>query len=208
MPLWIQPIFGNLIEIPFSPPIDSWRSIYNYLHFRYFSDKKLHQLHLFHNNSSDLSNVSDGEILHLIVSDLMVERWISECSIHSKQNDNIQYHHSTLSWCDARWGNPYEDLTIQYRTQNICYIIVKEIKDCPTQFRMTLEYIHRYDNEDTQSDILWYTTLREACYEFRKILNMSQEIMTEKTCDNIIHLWDLYHGTNQHLFDQGRCYDY
>lgn len=209
MTLWIQPIFGDLINIPFSYPIESWRAVYHYLHIRQCPDKKIHQLRLFYNGSSDLSTVQEGSILHLVITEPMVEQWVSEYSLNSKENDNIIFHHSTLSWYDARWGDPYEDKKIQYRTSLMIHILVREIKGNPLEFTINPNYFNKlYGNKDKKINTVWYSSLHKACDEFRNESNGVEEVITEKTCEHLIHLWNLYHGTNQHLVDQGRYYDY
>jgi len=66
--------------------------------------------------------------------------------------------------------------------------------------------------KDSLPEETGYPTLREACVAFRNGMNQesqeNQEVCTENTVEHIIHLWELYHGTNQHLADQGRYYDY
>lgn len=214
MTLWIQLLFGDPIETPFTPPLKSWRPIYQFLHNRMYPDKKIHQLRLYYEGSTDLTHVPDGALLHLIVSEPMAERWISECSLHSKENDQITFHQSTLTWYDARWGDPYEDKKVQYRTSLTILILAKEVKEEKGEyyeFTMNHEYFREmYGNKESQKKEIWYPTLRQTCYAFRKELyeKNSEEIMTEKTCEHLIHLWEIYHRTNQHLVDQGRYYDY
>lgn len=214
MTLWIQLIFGDPIETPFTPPLKSWRPVYQFLHSRLCPDKKIHQLRLYYEESTDLTHVPDGALLHLIVSEPMVERWISEYSLPSKTNHPIQFHQSTLAWYDARWGDPYEDKKIQYRTSLTIHIVKKEVKETKgnyCEFTINPEYFREmYGDKESQQNEIWYPTLREACYAFRKDLHEknSEETMTEKTCEHLIHLWEIYHGTNQHLVDQGRYYDY
>ena len=198
MTLWIQTLFGDPIEIPFSPPIH-WRSVYHYLHLRHFPDKRVHQLRLFRGESADLSDVEEGDTLRLLVTDPMVERWVSEYSIPAPP---CTYHYSTLTWLDARWGDPYQDLTIQYRTPLTLHMIAKEVDTKITEFivsdSMTIQA--------STSDRHWSPTLREACFAFRTFLNKEEEICTENTVENVVYLWELYHGTNHHLA-QGRYYD-
>lgn len=213
MTLWVQPIFGDLIEVPFSPPtpLMSWRPIYQFLHAKQCPDRKLHELRLFHNGSPDLSTVSDGELLHLVVTEPIAERWKAEHSVTQKEHDSILFHHSTLSWYDARWGDPYNDPKVQYRTSLTIYIVVREIKDISMDFTINPEYFHElYGNKEKKRDMVWYSSLREACYAFRKELHdsHSEEVMTERTCEHLIQLWNVYHGSNQHLIDNGRYYDY
>lgn len=211
MTLWIQLLFGDPIPIDVLPPLRSWRPVYQLLQARLCPEKKIHQLRLYDKGSTDLSHVPDGGVLHLIVSEPMVERWVSEFTLPSKVNDTIQFHQSTLAWYDARWGDPYEDKKVQYRTALVIHVLAKERKGECYEFTVNPEYFKElYGNKEHQKDTIWYSTLREACYAYRKELyeKNSEETMTEKTCEHLVHLWELYHGTNQHLVDQGRYYDY
>ena len=208
MTLWIQTLFGNPIEIPFSPPIIRWRDVYYYLHHVHFSDKRVHQLRLFRGDSPDLSNVHEGEVLRLLITDLMAERWVSEYSVTSK-NGEYRYHHSTITWLDGRWGDPYQDQTIHYRTPLTLHIVVLEKEGVNTfQVNMNLmaeQYGGRRKDPNQRNpdrEIAWYSTLYDACHAFRETLNQEvgqgKEVCTESTIDHAIHLWGLYHGT-QHV---------
>lgn len=200
MTLWIQPLFGDPISIPFSPPMIHWRAVYQYLQIRHFPDKRVHQLWLFRGDSLDLSGVEEGETLRLLVTEPMVERWISEYSIPTPL---FTYHYSTVTWTDARWGDPYRDLTLQYRTPLILHIVARESPHKVMEFMVS-------DSMTIDASMLdrpWYLTLFEACLAFRISLNKEEEICTENTAANVAHLWELYHGTNQHLVDQGRYYE-
>lgn len=201
MTLWIQPLFGDPLPIPFSPPMIHWRAVYQYLQSHHFPDSRIHQLRLFRGDSADLSGVEEGDMLRLFVAEPMVERWISEYSIPTP---SCIYHYSTLTWLDARWGNPYQDLSIQYRTPLTLHIIAREQnKD------MTFNVRHTMSIENSIPERGWYPTLREACMAFRVSLREEEgnEVCTENTVENVVHLWELYHGTNQHLVDQGRYYE-
>lgn len=196
MTLRIQPLFGDVFSIPFDPPKGSWKEIYKYLYHNYYSDKRIHQLRLFHGESTDLSHVQEGDILRLLVTDLMAERWVSEYNVVTP--DNITFSHGTLTWLDKEWGNPYENLSIQYRTPLTLHITMRE-SEGRCMFSTNTWYTHErggrgkeYVGDD------WFPTLREACEAFR--VNMNS---TASTVENIIHLWDLYHDVNQ----QGIYYD-
>jgi hypothetical protein len=211
MTLWIQPLFGDPIEIPFSPPIVHWRTVYQYLQCRYFPDKRVHQLRLFRGESADLSCVEEGEILHLLVTDLMAERWVSEYSITTKDAPADTYHYSTVTWMDARWGDPYQDPSIQYRTPLMLHIVAREKEDRMDFMVMDSVGMDPYGGRRKDPDLpehKWCSTLRWACDAFREGLNQEEEVCTESTIEHVCHLWELYHGTNQHVADQGRYYDY
>ena len=207
MPLLIQPLFGDSIIVPFSPPI-SWREVYSYLCTHHFQDARLDQLCLYHNESSDLSSVRDGDTLRLFVNERMAERWITEYSTDAK-NDGIRFYHSTLSWYDIRWGDPYEYPAVLYRTSLTVHILMREHDGTRAFMLNPVFFQEQYTTRDKSAGI-WYSTLREACYAFRNKWNATEgeEAVTEKTVEHFIHLWELYHGTHKHLVDQGRYYDY
>lgn len=209
MTLWIQPLFGDPFSIPFSPPL-RWRDVYHYLHHRHVPDKRLHQLRLFREDSADLSDTQEGDVLRLLVTEPMVERWVSEYSITSKDTPVYLYHYSTLTWMDARWGDPYQDLSIQYRTPLMLYIVARERESMEFMIHDSIlmaPYGGRRKDPDLGEN-KWYPSLKEACVAFRETLNQKEEVCTESTIYHILHLWELYHGTNQHLADEGRYYDY
>lgn len=203
MTLWIQPLFGDPIELPFSPPMIHWRAVYHYLHLHHFPEHRIHQLRLYHDELPDLSGVKEGDVLRLLVSDLMVERWVSEYSWVSKEDGAI-YYQSTLTWLDACWGDPYEDPLIQYRMPLTLHLIVRE-KEQDKTFQVERESsVPSYGVPSK-----WFPSLREACLAFREKLDqLGEEKCAESTIEHVIHLWELYHATNQHRWDQGRYYDY
>jgi hypothetical protein len=139
MPLFIKPLFGDLIVVPFSPPI-SWREVYAYLCTHYFHDVRLDQLRLYHNESPDLSNVKDGDILHLFTDERMAERWVYERTMNVKEH-NIRYHHSALTWYDIRWGDPYEKPSVMDRTSLTFNILMRE-QDGTIAFMINPVYFH------------------------------------------------------------------
>lgn len=221
MTLWIQPLFGDAFSIPFSPTSKRWwKDVYFYLHHQYHSDKKMEQLRLFHNESADLSNVNEGDLLHLFVTDRIAERWISEYTVDRDWKEHgVQYHHSTLAWYDGRWGDPYENPSVRYRTSLTLHILVKERKSMDESKENTLEFlinpVYFKESYVLPSKIKtttqhWLPRLRDACNAFREEWNAEEhaDSFTEKTAEHIILLWELYHGTNQHLVDNGRYYDY
>lgn len=207
MPLLIQPLFGAHIIVPFIPHETSWSHLYRYLHVRYYNNVELYQLRLYHNESPDLSNVKDGDTLHLFVSDGMVERWVSEHSVDT-QCDGIVFHHSNMTWYDIRWGDPYENPAVTCRTSLTIHVLMRE-QDGTRSFMLNPEYFKEQYTTRNKSPGIWYPTVRDACYSFRDKYNTTEgeEVVSEKTVEHLIHLWELYHGTQKHLVNQGRYYD-
>jgi hypothetical protein len=201
MPLWIHPLFGDPIEVSFSLvqlPY-GWRNVYYHLYYRYYSDKPVHCLRLFHGESMDLSGVQDGDHLRLLVTDPMAERWVSEYRVGTHR----PIHCSMMTWYDDKWGDPYETPAILYRTPLTAYLFALENSD-HMLFRISPESIPPYEEKDR-----WYPTLREAGQSFREALQCEGIAhCSEKTVEHFIHLWELYHGTLQHHVNQGRYYDY
>ncbi len=200
MTLWIHPLFGDPIEISFSLvqlPY-GWRNVYYYLHYHYYSDKPVHCLRLFYRDSIDLSAVQDGDHLQLLVTDQMAERWACEYQIGTHRT----IHCSMMTWYDGKWGDPYENRDILYRTSLTAYLFALENAD-HMLFRLSSDAVPPEEQE------VWYPTLREAGQAFRDALQRDGIAQcTEKTIEHFIHLWELYHGTQQHLIDKGRYYDY
>lgn len=201
MPLWIHPLFGDPIEISFSliQHPHGWRNVYYHLHCRFYSDKPIHCLRLFHGESADLSAVQDGDHLRLLVTDQMAERWVSEYRMKTHR----PVHCSMVSWYNGQWGDPYETPSILYRKPLIAYLFALEHDVGRILFRISLT------TQLSEEKEVWYPTLREASKVFRDTLHQEGMIhCTEKTVEHFIHLWGLYHGTNQHLSDKGRYFDY
>lgn len=201
MPLWIYPLFGDPIEVPFSLvhlPY-GWRNVYHHLHFKYYSDKPVHCLRLFHGESTDLSGVQDGDYLRLFVTDRMAEQWVSEY----RTVKHRPIYCSMMTWYDSQWGDPYENPKILYRTPLTAYLFALENTD-HMLFRMSPDALTSSNEQD-----VWYSTLHEAGQAFRTAVQQSgRAVCSEKTVDHFIHLWMLYNGTSQHLVHQGRWYDY
>jgi hypothetical protein len=214
MSLWVQPLFGEMIEIPFSPPDpplpEGWRPIYRHLHttIPFLREKALHHLRLFHNHSADLSEVKDGDVLHLLVMDDMAERWVTEYTISDSPSSFPLLHHSTLSWFDGRWGDPHETPSIQYRTPLTAHVIMKEGTIAGGRMFMVnpIYFRERYPPPSPYIDPSWHPTLREALRK-TQVIKRNGEEMTDNTVEHLVHLWELYHGTNQHLIDKGRYYE-
>lgn len=217
MSLWIQPLVGDLMEIPFSPPTsrhqEGWRPIYRFLHDQipFLKEKALHQLRLFHQGSMDLSGVKEGDVLHLLITEPMVEKWISEYTISSPPNVPIPsyiFHHSTMSWLDARWGDPYEKPILHYRTPLTLHVEMREdIANKCKEYQINPEYFKERYPPLSPSDVpKWYATLRDALRAVQEKKSNGEE-MTDKTIEHLVHLWELYHGTNEHLVRQGRYYE-
>lgn len=208
MTLWIQPLFGDPYALPFSPPDpaspDGWRPVYEALSRRGNAERgeetALHQLCLLHGDTMDLSGVKEGDVLRLVVTERMVERWVSEYSL-SKEEDTHTIWHSTMCWWDGRWGDPYEKPSISYRTPLTLHVVLRV--DHATGLRAyqtqpNLIQVHEQERE-------WYPTLREALRAFQIERDHGAE-MTDTTLEHLHRLWSLYHGTYQHLVDQGRWY--
>jgi hypothetical protein len=218
MTLWIQPVFGDLFSIPLSPDKNSWRQIYHYLKDHHYPEIRVDQIRLFLDGENDLSRVKEGDILQIVIADRMVERWVSEYTDEKTWTTHgVRFHHSTITWYDGRWGDPYEDPTVSYRTSLTLTLIEREIRD--KEGRITMDYMvnpdyfrDRYGSilQGVEKKEVWYPTLQEACMAFRQEKNEKEkaDVFTEKTLEHVIRLWELYHGTNQHLIDQGRYYDY
>ena len=215
MPLWIQPLFGEAFMIPLSPPTDSWKNIVSHLKKNYYPDQNVLQIVLLHNGETDLSEVKDGDTVHILINDHMAERWVSEWVDNARwEQYGVRFHNSTLSWYDGRWGDPYEDPTILYRTSYTIRIVLRERqmpdKSMVSDFTIDPVYFkERYGPHQTP-DETFYPSLREACDAFRIKKNETEgaDVFTEQTAENIVRLWEYYHGSNQHLIDQGRYYDY
>lgn len=215
MPLWIQPLFGDPFSIPLSPVTDTWKDICSYLKRAHYPDCHLHQITLLYHGGFDLSSVKDEDTVHILINDRMAERWVSEWVDDKEwEKHGVRFHHSTLTWYDGRWGDPYEDSTIQYRTPNTIRLVLREIQrgDKSVTCDFTVDPVffkERYGPHRTPDEI-YYPSLRDACYAYRKQKNEKEnaDVVTEQTIENVIRLWEFYHGTNQHLIDQGRYYDY
>lgn len=215
MTLWIQPLFGTPYELPFFPPDPSapegWRPIYTMLSslipWEREEERVLHQLRLIHRGSFDLSDVKEGDHLRLLVTERMVERWVSEYDL-SPADGTFHFWHSTMSWYDGRWGDPYETPTVYYRTPLTLHVVLRieqatGIRTYQTQPDFfPIAYGGGSDKKRPRS---WYATLRDALRAFQTERANGVE-MTDKTLEHLHHLWGLYHGTNQHLVDQGRWY--
>jgi hypothetical protein len=219
MTLWIQPLIGDPLEIPFSPPDatlpGTWSPIYRYLHqvLPFSKEIALHQLRLLHNGSFDLSGVKEGDVLHLLVTDPMVEQWISEVVLShpSSSSDPLyRFHLSTMSWLDGRWGDPYEKPEIQYRTPLTLRVMRREfVAEGRSDYTVNPDYFReRYPppSRSSSSESEWYPTLREALHAHQQKREKGEE-MTDKTIEHLHHLWGLYHGTNEHLVRQGKYYE-
>jgi len=214
MSLCIQPLFGDPFSIPLSPETHSWRDIYYYLKNVHYRENKVEQICLFHNGQTDLSEVKDGDLLHILINEPMVERWVSEYTTDNQwEKYGVRFHHSTLTWYDGRWGDPYENPSVQYRTSLTIHILLRETlknEKIVQEFTINPVYFKELYGRPNQQTETWYPTLYEACHSFRKEWNEKQkeDSFTERTADHLIRLWELYHGSNQHLIDQGRYYDY
>lgn len=214
MTLWILPFIGDPIEIPFSPPDSplsgAWRPIYHYLYaiLPFVKGKQLHQLRLIHNGSFDLSGVKEGDVLHLLVTEPMVEQWISEYTLSSPSSSNplFYFHHSMITWMDGRWGDPYEHPEIQYRTPLTLHILKREsiVEGGRSDYQINPNYFKELYPSSPSPEPEWYPTLSEALRAFQ---TPKGEVMTDKTIDHMVHLFELYHGTNEHLARQGRAYE-
>ena len=189
MPLWIHPLFGDVIEVPFSLvqlPY-GWRNVYYHLHYQFYSDKPIHCLRLFHGDSTDLSTVQDGDHLRLFITDQMAERWVSEYQVGTHH----PIHCSMMTWYDGKWGDPYETPAILNRTALTAYLFTLE-NTGHKRFLISLDSLPPYGE-------VWYPTLQEAGQAFRDVLHREGIVYcTEKTVEHFIHLWILYHGTKSY----------
>ena len=218
MTLLIRPVFGDSFSIPLSPEKNTWRQIYHYLKNHHYPDIRVDQIRLFHDDHDDLSNVKDGDLLNILITDRMMERWVYEYTNNTSWKDHgIRFHHSMITWYDGRWGDPYDNPTISYRTSITLTLIEREKRKSDDQiiydYMVNPDYFReRYGNlshESTRKDT-WYSTIREACIAFRQEKNEKEkaDVFTEKTLEHVIRLWELYHGTDEHLIQQSRYYDY
>lgn len=212
MTLWIQPLFGDMIPILYSTPIENLHLFYRFIHTHFYPDLKLHQLHIYHNNSLDLSQVKDDDILRIFITEPYAENWVSD---YSNTNDSqYNFKHSCITWYDGRWGNPYEDPSVLNRTSLTLHIHVKEdTQDNVPSKKRQFTINHNFFKQlypSSKEETIWYPTLEEACHHYRQDWNMKQnaDSFTELTMKHIIHLWNLYHDTNYHLIEKGRYYDY
>lgn len=213
MTLWIKPLFGDMLPISYSIPIQNLHNFYRCIHMKYYSELKLHQIHIYHNDSLDLSEVKDEDILYIYISEPYAEKWISDWS-KSSPDDQYIHKNSCITWYDGRWGDPYEDPSVLNRTSLTLHIHVIEDtqeKDPSKKRKFSLNHtffktLYPPSNEET----IWYPTLEEACHYYREVWNTKQQAdsFTEVTMKHIIHLWNLYHDTNYHLIENGRYYDY
>jgi len=221
MTLWIQPLFGEVFSIPFSPSDKSFtiHNLYRYLHLHYYNDFLMHQIQLYNMKKEEekeeekeyynynilyennFLELKEGDILHIFISEPFVEKWVSEYENLSDQN--YIYQNSCITWYDGLWGNPYENPSITIRPANMIYIQAKKCKDKPT-------FIQFIITNFSESNPLWYSTLEEACHAFREKWNKisAANSFTENTMIHIISLWKLYQGTNYHLIEKSRYYDY
>lgn len=211
MTLWIKLLSGDLFSIPFSPPIISSQKLYQYLHSHYYPNITLYQIHLFHNGNTDLSKVKEEDILDLFISEPYAEKWVTD---FSKNQENYRFHQSGITWYDGRWGDPYEDPSVLKRTSLTTYIHVREntLEEDETK-RRHYTINHNFFKElypPSQEEAIWHSTLEEAFEHYREHWNKKQngDSFTELTMKHMIHLWNLYHGTNYHLIEKGRYYDY
>lgn len=218
MTLWVKALNGDMVELPFSPPdpqvIGGWRPIYRFLHdtLPFAKDAALHQLRLLHEGSMDLSGVKENDLLYLFITDRMTEQWISEYTVSAPPNTSppvYRIHHSTMSWLDARWGDPYEAPAVRYRTPLTIHVVAREsVEEGTYEYQTNPEYFkERYPPPSpSSSENEWYPTLRDALRHAQTKKRHGEE-MTDKTVEHLIHLWELYHGTNEHLIRQGRYYE-
>lgn len=212
MTLWIQPLFGDPFNLPFSPPDPStpegWRriydSIYDIIPNVKEEEKALHQLRLIHGDSMDLSDVKEGDILRLVVTERMVERWVSE-SLLSSMN-SYQVWHSTMSWFNRKWGDPYETPSVYYRTPLLLHVVLREQATGVRAYQAHSESFGELGGAGPAKKQEWYPTLRKALLAVQTEQRCGEE-MTDKTLEHLLHLWGLYHGTHQHLVEQGRLYE-
>lgn len=217
MTLWARTIAGDIIELPFSPselcvPC-GWRPVYRFLHttLPFAKEAALHQLRLLHEGSMELSGVKEGDVLDLVITDKMAEQWISEYTISAPPNTTpplYRFHHSTMSWLDGRWGDPYETPEICYRPPITIHVIMREsVKDSMYVYQINPEFFkERYSSSSRPLEQEWYPTLRDALCAIQKRKRHGEE-MTDKTIEHLVHLWELYHGSNEHLIRQGRYYE-
>jgi hypothetical protein len=211
MTLWIKPLFGDMFSISISLPITSLHNIYRCIQSHHYSDIKIHQLHLFHNESMDLSQVKEGDVLDIFISEPYAEKWVSE---FDKKQEHYLFHNSCITWYDGRWGDPYEDPSILNRTSLTLHIHVRENTLEPEDERkkvFTLSQSFFKERYPPSNDEMgWYSTLEEACHHYRENWNKKHNAnsFTELTMEHVIRLWNIYHGTNYHLWEKGLYYDY
>ena len=212
MTLWIKPLFGDMFSISFLLPITSLHNLYRHIQDHHYPDIKLHQIHLFHNENMDLSEIKDGDVLHLFISEPYAERWVSDFTTSS--SDRYIFKNSCIMWYDGRWGDPYEDPSVLKRTSLTLHIHTREdIQENDPSKKIQFTLNHNFFKElypPSKEVTIWYSTLEEACQTYRENWNKKQnaDSFTETTMKHIIHLWKLYYNTNYHLIEKGRYYDY
>jgi len=198
-----------MMPIEYSTPIENLRNFYHCVHMKYYSELKLHQIHIYHNdhNDLDLSEVKDEDILYIYISEPYAEKWISDWSKSSPDNEYI-HKNSCITWYDGRWGDPYENPSILNRTSLTLHINVIEYNSSKKFSLQHVFFKTLYPPSDEET--IWYPTLEEACQKYRDAWNNKEQAdsFTEITMKHVIHLWNLYHDTNYHLIENGRYYDY
>jgi hypothetical protein len=212
MVLWLKPLFGDMIPISYSTPIQNIHIFYRFIQTKYYPEIKLHQLHISHNESLDLSQVKENDILNIFIDEPYAEKWITDYSF--TQSSKYTFKHSCLTWYDGRWGDPYEDPSVLNRTSLTLHIHLREDTEeldpsKKTQFTLNYNFFKQM-YPSSKEETKWFFTLEEACQYYRDDWNTKQnaDSFTEKTMKHIIHLWNLYHDTNYHLIEKGRYYDY
>ena len=126
MSLFIKPLLGEMFSIFFSIPIVSIYELYRYIQLNHYPNVKLRQITIFHNENIDLSQVKEGCILDIFISDSYDEKWISNFYIGNKEENRYIFQNSCIGWYDEIWKDPCEDPPVLNSDSLKIYILMKE----------------------------------------------------------------------------------